>query len=93
MHGRLARRHGVSTVQLDTLAAWHESPAFDARAKVALQWAEAVTNVAGGVPDADFADLRQHFDDRAIVDLTWAIVLINGWNRAMVAFRVPPEAR
>lgn len=89
MHAPLARRHGVRQQQLDTLAAWRESPAFDDRAKAALLWAESVTEVAMGISDADFAVVRAHFTDKQIVDLTWAVIAINGWNRAMTAFREP----
>jgi AhpD family alkylhydroperoxidase len=31
-----------------------------------------------------------HMHERELVDLTMAVVTINGWNRLMVAFRVPP---
>ncbi|MGA9011937.1 MAG: hypothetical protein WB509_05550 [Acetobacteraceae bacterium] len=33
---------------------------------------------------------RAEFSERELVDLTMAVVAINGWNRLMVAFRVPP---
>lgn len=89
MHGRIARDLGVGGIKLDTLAAWRESSAFDAREKAALAWAEAVTDVAMGVPDDVYDVVRGHFDAKGLVDLTWAIIAINGWNRAMVAFRVP----
>jgi len=91
MHGRLARRDGVAEAKLDTLAAWRESPAFDEREKAALAWSEAVTDIAMGVPDEVYTLVRRAFAEHEIVDLTWAVIAINGWNRAMVAFRVPPE--
>ncbi|MEX2648418.1 MAG: carboxymuconolactone decarboxylase family protein [Alphaproteobacteria bacterium] len=91
MHGRLARRHGVPEAKLDTLAAWRESPAFDEREKAALAWSEAVTDIAMGVPDEVYTLVRRAFAEKEIVDLTWAVIAINGWNRTMVAFRVPPE--
>jgi AhpD family alkylhydroperoxidase len=91
MHGRIARRLGARPVQLDTLAAWRESPVFDERTKAALLWAERVTEIGLGVPDEDTGLVRRHYSDRELVDLTWAIILINGWNRAMIAFHVEPE--
>jgi alkylhydroperoxidase family enzyme len=39
------------------------------------------------VTDALYAEARRHFDEKALVDLTLAIVAINGWNRLAVAFR------
>jgi alkylhydroperoxidase family enzyme len=32
--------------------------------------------------------VRRHFSEKEIVDLTLAVVTINGWNRLSVAFRV-----
>jgi len=41
------------------------------------------------VGDAQYHAAREHFDDKALVDLTLAIVAINGWNRLSIAFRTP----
>ena len=55
MHAPEARAAGVSQQKLDVLAAWRESPAFDARERAALGWAEALTRIeATGAPDADY---------------------------------------
>jgi alkylhydroperoxidase family enzyme len=45
---------------------------------------------AGHVPDEAYAEVRPHFDDQQLVDLTSAIVAINGWNRLAIAFRKEP---
>lgn len=42
------------------------------------------------VPDEVYESARIVFSDQELVDLTMAVVVINGWNRLMVAFRVPP---
>lgn len=39
------------------------------------------------VPDEVYAAAREHFDEKSLVDLTLAIIAINGWNRLNVAFR------
>jgi len=39
------------------------------------------------VTDALYAEVRRHFDEKALVDLTLAIVAINGWNRLAITFR------
>lgn len=44
----------------------------------------------GPVPDALYDATRKHFSEKEIVDLTWAVTVINGWNRMMTAFEVPP---
>ncbi len=43
------------------------------------------------VPDDVYAEVRQHFSEKEIVDLTAAVVAINSWNRIAVAFRTPPQ--
>lgn len=91
LHYRRARRAGVPQAQLDTLAAWTESPAFSGRERAALTWAESLTHIsAGHVPDSVWEQVRTHFSDREIVDLSIVVVDINAWNRLMVGFRTPP---
>jgi AhpD family alkylhydroperoxidase len=88
MHAPVARRAGVTQQRLDVLAAWRESPAFDARERAALGWAEALTRIeATGVPDADYEALAAVFDEREQVELTLVVTTINAWNRFAVGFR------
>lgn len=64
---------------------------FDARERAALAWTEAVTRLAEDhISDETYHEVRQHFDERSLVDLTLAIVAINGWNRLAIAFRKEP---
>ena len=42
------------------------------------------------VPDDVYEAARQHFSEKELVDLTLAIVAINGWNRLAIAFRSVP---
>ncbi len=68
--------------------AWQETPFFTERERAALAWTEAVSRVADtGVPEEAFAAARRHFTEKELVDLTLAIVAINGWNRLAIAFR------
>ncbi len=90
MHTKDAEAMGESSQRLHLLAAWHDAPCYTARERAALAWTEAVTTLAGrDVPDAVYAQAREHFDEKALVDLTLAIITINGWNRLNVAFRTP----
>ena len=92
MHTRDARKAGESDERMHLLAAWREAGVFSARECAALAWTEAVTLVADGhVPDEVYEQARGVFDERELVDLTFAIVAINGWNRLSVAFRRPPD--
>jgi alkylhydroperoxidase family enzyme len=39
------------------------------------------------VPDDVFAEARAHFSEAELVDLTMAVIAINGWNRLAISFR------
>ena len=53
-------------------------------------WAETVTRVAEtGVPDADYEAAAAEFSDKELADLTYAIGLMNAFNRLSISFRVP----
>ena len=92
MHVRDARKLGESDERMHLLNAWHEAPIFTPRERAAIAWTEAVTLVTDGhVPDEVYEEARRHFTAKELVDLTSAIVVINGWNRFSVAFRRLPE--
>jgi AhpD family alkylhydroperoxidase len=91
MHSKDARAEGESEQRLYALNAWRETPFFSDRERAALAWAEAVTLVAEGhVPDEVYDEARQQFSEEELVNLTLALVTINGWNRLCIAFRVVP---
>jgi AhpD family alkylhydroperoxidase len=88
MHSKDARALGETEQRLYALNAWRETPFFTDRERAALEWAEAVTLVhEGHVPDAVYEAVRPHFTEAELVDLTMALVAINGWNRLSIAFR------
>jgi alkylhydroperoxidase family enzyme len=66
---------------------------FSTQERVALAWAETVTRVAEtGVPDADYEAAAAEFTDKELSDLTYAIGLMNAFNRFGVGFRSTPAA-
>ena len=71
------------------LSAWREAPNFyTERERAALAWTEAITQIpTHGVPDDLYNEVRKHFDEKALVDLTLAAISINSWNRMAIAFR------
>ncbi|MEO8545980.1 MAG: carboxymuconolactone decarboxylase family protein [Burkholderiaceae bacterium] len=88
MHTKDARAAGETEQRLYLLSAWRETTAYTPRERAALAWAEAVTLLAGkGVPDDAYEQAQLQFDAKELVDLTLAIVAINGWNRLAVAFQ------
>jgi AhpD family alkylhydroperoxidase len=90
MHTKETRLAGETEQRLYALAAWQETPFFSERERAALRWAEAVTEVSGGVPEEVLKQVRCIFTDKELVDLTFAIIAINGWNRLAIPFRTPP---
>ena len=91
MHSKDARAAGETEQRLYALNAWEETPFFTDRERAALAWTEAVTLVADGhVPDTVYEHARQRFSEEELVNLTMAIVTINGWNRLSIAFRAVP---
>ena len=92
MHSKELRADGESEQRLYLLNAWRESPFYSERERAALAWTEAVTLVTDGhVPDEVFEVARAQFSEKELVDLTMAIIAINGWNRLAISFRRPPD--
>lgn len=56
--------------------------------KVALQWAESLTGLAvSHAADHDYLPLEAHFSAQEISDLTFAVALMNAFNRLAVGMR------
>lgn len=91
MHTKDARAQGEQEQRLYALVAWQETPFFNERERAALAWTEAVTKVGEGhVADSLYENARRYFSEKELVDLTFAIVAINGWNRLAISFRTIP---
>jgi AhpD family alkylhydroperoxidase len=91
MHTKELRAAGESEQRLYLLDAWRESPFYSERERAALAWTEAITLITEGhVPDAVFEFARRQFSEEELVNLTLALVAINGANRLNIAFRTVP---
>lgn len=94
MHAAAARKLGERQERLDLLPAWREAACFDPRERAALAWTDALTLVAENqAPDDAYAVVSEHFAEEEIVNLTTAIVAINGWNRIAIGLRFEPPVR
>ena len=91
MHSKDLRARGETEQRLYMISAWREAPhLYSDRERAALAWAEAVTQLEDRqVPDEVYEMAREQFSQAELVQLTLAIVAINGWNRFNVAFRTP----
>lgn len=93
-HSQEARAAGENQQRLDCLPAWQECTFFSDRERAALAWAESVTRISEtGAPDDVYDNLKPHFLEQEIVDLTLIISLMNAWNRIAIGFRNVPDAR
>jgi len=91
MHTQDARANGETEQRLYALNAWRETPFFTERERAALAWTEAITRISEGhAPDYVFEQARAHFIEEELVNLTLAIIAINGWNRLAIGFRSVP---
>jgi AhpD family alkylhydroperoxidase len=91
MHTKDARAEGETEQRLYGLSAWRETPFYTPRERAALEWTEALTEIAAShAPDDVFDRVRAQFAEPELVSLTMAIVAINGWNRLAIGFRVVP---
>lgn len=94
MHSRDLLKSGLAVEKLVLVPVWREAgKVFDQRERAALAWAETVTRVAEtGVPDEDYDAAAAEFDDKELADLTYAISLMNAFNRFGISFRSTPAA-
>jgi AhpD family alkylhydroperoxidase len=91
MHTKDARAGGETEQRLYALSAWRATPFYTNRERAALAWAEALTLINHApVSDALYEEARQDFSEKELVDLTLALVAINGWNRLSIALRTVP---
>jgi AhpD family alkylhydroperoxidase len=88
MHWKDLRALGESEQRLYGLDAWEESPYYSDRERAALAWTEAVTNLRDGhVRDEVYENVRKHFSEKELADLTFAVAAINAWNRLAISAR------
>lgn len=91
MHWKDLRALGEGEQRLYSLDSWRECPYYTERERAALAWVEAVTLITDGhVPDQLYDEVRSHFSERELADLTLAAATINAWNRLSIAARLLP---
>lgn len=86
----LAKRAG-SMQKVDALDQWRACDVFDARERAALEYTEAVTYPDRGVSDELMTQLRRHFADDAIVELTGLVAFQNLSSKFNSALGVPAQ--
>jgi 4-carboxymuconolactone decarboxylase len=87
---QLSVPEGLPVAESDALADWRSSRFFSPREQAALAYTDAMTRDIA-VPDAVFAALRPHFDERQIVELTVLVGIYNMHTRVFAALGIDPE--
>ncbi|HYE36923.1 carboxymuconolactone decarboxylase family protein [Methylocaldum sp.] len=84
-------RRGLDPEKLAAIAEFDKSPLFSEREKAALAYAEAVTDSGRHPTSEHFEQLRRHFDDDAIIELTALIAFQNLSSKFNAALGVEPQ--
>ncbi len=86
-HTGLAKRFGVSEAQVSCLTGAGAAPFMPAE-QAAISFAEALTLDPEGVPEPVFTELRKHWNERQIVEITAVACMFNSFNRFNNALQV-----
>ena len=90
MHSKDALAEGEDQQRLYVLAAWREAPFYSDRERAALAWAEELTKLgAHGVDEKTYEEALKQFSEEELIDLTFAVIAINSYNRLNIAFPNP----
>ena len=74
---------------MNALHDYAKSLLFNTTERVALEYADAMTDTSRDVDDALFARVREHYDEEQIAELTMLIAWENASSRFNRALRVP----
>jgi alkylhydroperoxidase family enzyme len=78
----------VTEEQLHDIATYRTSRHFSPLEKLVIDYAVELTKTPVAVPDALFAQLREHFDDKQLVEITAAIAWENYRSRFNRGFAI-----
>jgi alkylhydroperoxidase family enzyme len=84
-------RLGVPNEKIEALNDYATSPLFSEAERVALEYADAMTDTRRDVEDELFVRLQKHYDDDTIAELTMIIAWENASSRFNRAFRIPSQ--
>jgi AhpD family alkylhydroperoxidase len=85
---QITRRWGLSDEELLALPSYRKSDLFSDVEKLAMDYAVGMSRTPVDVPDELFAKLREHFDERQLVELTNVIALENMRGRFNLALGI-----
>ncbi len=86
----MAIRERLGMEKFNALAEYRTSPLFSDRERAALAYAEEATRQKR-VSDATFEELRKHFNEREIVEITWLNALENYYNLINIPLEIESD--
>ncbi len=86
-HRAFALKENVSEAQLDALEDWENSKLFSKVQRAVLDYTDTMT-IDVKVPDKVFAEVRRHFDEQGMIELTATIASYNMVSRFLVALHI-----
>lgn len=90
-HTGAAKRAGLSETQIEEIDFYQRSRAFDEKEKAILLYAERMTRGAAALRERALQEMRKHFSEDQIVELTLIIAAANFTNRFNDALQVEPD--
>src|SRR5437899_489892 len=87
----VGRKRGIPEDKLQAVDRWADHPGFTERERAALGYAEMVTISPNDITDEQFAELRRHFSDREIVELTVQAAFENFRARVNRSLRIEDD--
>ena len=88
MHYRFLLKQGADPRHLNSIAGWREAPFFNPRERAALAWADALNALPQrDDTDAVYPEVGEQFSETEIVELSFGIAAIRGWNVLNLSLR------
>lgn len=87
-----ATRHGIADEKMAAIYEYRTNPLFDARERVALDFALDAASVPNGVTDESYARLAEHWTDEEIVEILGVVCMFGVFNRWNDSMATPLEA-
>lgn len=86
MHVPEAEKAGIESQKLFALAAWKESPLFNATERAVLALTDEMTLIANdGVSDKSYQEALEVLGEEQLAQAMMQIIMINAWNRFALA--------
>lgn len=90
MHSKDLLAEGENPQRLLVLNAFREAPFYSERERAALAFAEALTNLNGHpIDESVYEDACKQFTEEELIDIAFAVIAINSYNRVNLAFPNP----